>query len=738
MSDDRLIGGYQPDDDLGGELPNHAAARFARRDMTIFPVDMRPDENGNPRKQPPRGYAWKQRATSVLNEVVEDFVVAEQDIGVDYVGVAWAVGLDGKFAVDLDGTQPDWWHELTGTAVNPTKRGEHRIFDQPPGRRIGNSTSRFPSQGWGEVRGVGGYIVIWWPGDRPGFDVDELDRVIVFPQPAWLTDSDTVENAACTPVELEQFKHAHTTGNVGRVKGFETALATRDPGTSRNYHAAKIACWIAREAAADLVPARDAFNALERWWAALGPEPDTNGVLKTRTLPRSEILRVERWALGQLVSERVEEVRAKADAERAAYEAQQKAERDALDALFRPPPPSAPAGDENEQRPRRKRPLVTTPTDTVALRRVRWLWRDRLPLGSLLLLGGREGVGKSILAYTLAAQITRGTLSGELHGQPRAVVVSATEDSWSHTIKPRLLVANADLKRVHRVQAVGAHGTPEPVVLPFDVEALADTTLDLDAALVILDPIISRLDAALDTHRDSEVRQGLEPLAEHADRGGFSVLGLIHVNKGASKDPLTMLMASRAFVAVARSVLFTTLDPEQPGMRLLGEPKNNLGRTDLPTLLFDIVEQLAGVDAVDGTPVTTGALRWQGVSQRTIEEAVHDAGRSRDAKDAQQEAEGWLRDYLRHEPVAESKDVKAAAKDEGIAERTLHRAREKIGAGIRHVGFPRRTIWSAPGMTPEQVEKALASRAKPSEKTDRDDVQPLQQHSHAELRLGEC
>ena len=174
-----------------------------------------------------------------------------------------------------------------------------------------------------------------------------------------------------------------------------------------------------------------------------------------------------------------------------------------------------------------------------------------------------------------------------------------------------------------------------------------------------------------------------------------------------------MLMASRAFAAVARAVLFTTLDPEQPGMRLLGQPKNNLGRIDLPTLLFDIVEAVAGKDPDDGREVTTGALRWAGESQRTILDALHDAGRSRDAREQQKEVEDWLRDYLKANPVADSKEVKAAASEEGHSERTLKRAREKIGAGVAGYGFPRRTVWSKPGMTPDEVEKAVASRADP-------------------------
>ena len=37
-------------------------------------------------------------------------------------------------------------------------------------------------------------------------------------------------------------------------------------------------------------------------------------------------------------------------------------------------------------------------------------------------------------------------------GHPRAVLVCATEDSWEHTIVPRLIAADADLTFVYRVE----------------------------------------------------------------------------------------------------------------------------------------------------------------------------------------------------------------------------------------------------------------------------------------------
>src|SRR3954467_8601890 len=88
---------------------------------------------------------------------------------------------------------------------------------------------------------------------------------------------------------------------------------------------------------------------------------------------------------------------------------------------------------------RRRRRLKLTPVSTIPIRPVRWLWAGRLPLGALSLLGGREGTGKSTVAYSLAAAVTRGQLDGRHHGQPRSVLVAATEDSWEHTIVPRLL-----------------------------------------------------------------------------------------------------------------------------------------------------------------------------------------------------------------------------------------------------------------------------------------------------------
>ena len=201
----------------------------------------------------------------------------------------------------------------------------------------------------------------------------------------------------------------------------------------------------------------------------------------------------------------------------------------------------------------------------MTMRATRWLWQEGdttrwVPLGGLTLLGGREGVGKTTIGYGTAGKVTRGTLPGAFYGTPKSVVIAATEDAWEQTVLPRLVAAGADLDRVYRVDAITPDGFPEGLSLPEDVAGLRQICEDDDVALVLLDPLIGTVGKALDSHKDADVRRALEPLSRLAHDTGVALLGLIHVNKTQGNDLLTRLMASRAFSAVARAVLFAAAE----------------------------------------------------------------------------------------------------------------------------------------------------------------------------------
>ncbi|MFI0423358.1 AAA family ATPase [Spongiactinospora sp. 9N601] len=363
------------------------------------------------------------------------------------------------------------------------------------------------------------------------------------------------------------------------------------------------------------------------------------------------------------------------------------------------PFPDEPAGQPPDDDRAVGRRVVLTPASAIKPRRVRWLWKGRLALGTLGLLAGGEGLGKSTLAYTIAAEITRGALPGEYQGTPRAVLVCAAEDSWEHTIVPRLMAAGADLDRVFRVEIKAADDITVGLSLPQDTARVEAAAEQVEAALMILDPLMSRLDGALDSYKDADVRRALEPLVALADRVRMAVLGLMHHNKSGSSDPLQLVMASKAFTAVARSVHTVIKDPddETEQRRLFGTPKNNLGRTDLSTLSFTIVGH--AIDTEEG-PANTGRLVWGEAVEGTIADALRRsvAAEAEGMTTAVGKATEWLLAHLRGRAgVDESHAIMAAGKAAGHSESAIKRARKKAQVDSTSTDtFPRRTYWSLP------------------------------------------
>lgn len=75
--------------------------------------------------------------------------------------------------------------------------------------------------------------------------------------------------------------------------------------------------------------------------------------------------------------------------------------------------------------------MSVTLASSIKPRPVRWLWPDRIPLGALTLLAGREGIGKSLVGIRLAAELTRGTLEGSRYGKPSRVLFATSRTPGS-------------------------------------------------------------------------------------------------------------------------------------------------------------------------------------------------------------------------------------------------------------------------------------------------------------------
>ena len=234
-----------------------------------------------------------------------------------------------------------------------------------------------------------------------------------------------------------------------------------------------------------------------------------------------------------------------------------------------------------------RRRVVLTLASALTPKRLRWLWRLRLPLPGLSLGAGEPGLGKSILTVGLASDVTRGRLDGDLRGQPRDVLVATAEDNFDSVVWGRLVAAGADMDRVHRVH-VEDHDGEELLTLPDDVAEIEARCEELAArgrpvALVVVDPVTAFIGGGVDTHRDAAVRRVLAPLAGLAERQGLAVLGVAHLNKDRAAKLLARVGGSVAFGAAPRSVLAFARHPddsdgEQGIERVIVHAKSNYGR----------------------------------------------------------------------------------------------------------------------------------------------------------------
>lgn len=327
------------------------------------------------------------------------------------------------------------------------------------------------------------------------------------------------------------------------------------------------------------------------------------------------------------------------------------------------------------------RRLVLTRASDIRPKSVLWGWQDRIPAAHVSLIPGREGIGKSLLLILLTAQITRGTLPGCYFGQPRAVFYCATEDSWQHTIVPRLMAAGADLEQVYRIDvetveaATGTSAVME-LTMPRDCDLVSAEVKRLEVAMIALDPLMSVIDRRVDTHNDRDLRTALEPLGRLASETECTIIGLAHFNKSVNDDPLNLVTGSRAFTAFVRSVIAIARDPDsEDGQCIISQVKNNLGRLDQPNLTYVVRPVTVKADA--GEACETARLVFTGESEKSVRDILADTATAADRSE-RAECAAWLRDALGAGP-RRTKEIEAEATAAGFSSRTLTRARKRAG-----------------------------------------------------------
>ena len=197
----------------------------------------------------------------------------------------------------------------------------------------------------------------------------------------------------------------------------------------------------------------------------------------------------------------------------------------------------------------------------VPRRPVEWLWEGMIPLGKVTLLDGEPGSGKTLLAFEIAARVSRGAAMpmSSTAGTPANVVLFDDDDNLADTVRPRLEAAGADLSRIYA----------------FDRRITVDDLRELHPALVVIDPFSAY--RCLD--HNVPARQTLKTLSQLARDANTAVLVVQNLPEDDAEK-------GEIFDA-ARSVLFISTIGH--GRHRLAVAKSNVVDViDVPPLVYHL------------------------------------------------------------------------------------------------------------------------------------------------------
>ncbi|MGA8149257.1 MAG: AAA family ATPase [Gallionellaceae bacterium] len=334
---------------------------------------------------------------------------------------------------------------------------------------------------------------------------------------------------------------------------------------------------------------------------------------------------------------------------------------------------------------------------------VLWFWIGYLAAGKVHILGGAPGTGKTTISMLLAAILTRGGYWPDGTRSPIGnVVIWSGEDDPADTLVPRLLLSGADLSRVFFISDVRDGDERRSFDPARDMEPLRRKLAEIgDVRLLIVDPIVSAI--AGDSHKNAEVRRGLQPLADLAASMRCALLGITHFSKGTGgRDPVERLTGSLAFGALARVVLVAAKHQEEGEdgrtVRLFLRAKSNTGPDD-GGFEYDLIQsELKTHPGIFASSVQWGeAVKGSARELLATADATSDDGEGGTQADAKQ----FLSDLLADGPLP-TKIIKADADGAGHSWRTIQRAQKALGIKAVKEGMRGGWVWKLPPQVCEE------------------------------------
>jgi hypothetical protein len=294
-----------------------------------------------------------------------------------------------------------------------------------------------------------------------------------------------------------------------------------------------------------------------------------------------------------------------------------------------------------------------------------WFWLNRLAFGTLAMLDGDPGEGKSLVALDLCARLSTGRPMPDGSPTPGVCnsIVLQSEDRYATATLPRLRALGADLNHVfHWKPSLDAD---EPFRIPSGLDQLAAELERTHARLVVIDPLVDFLDPHVSVNSDQSIRRAFAPLRRLAESCNCLILMIRHLVKRLLARALYRGGGSIGISGVCRSCWLIGRDPDNLQRRIFAELKNNYAAAQ-PSLAFEL--------RTDGRQ--PAVPHWLGETPLAADQLTLRVARPSPECDR---AVTFLHTFLQDGPRL-STEVWAAAEKESLSRKTLHHAREKMRA----------------------------------------------------------
>ena len=206
----------------------------------------------------------------------------------------------------------------------------------------------------------------------------------------------------------------------------------------------------------------------------------------------------------------------------------------------------------------------------------KWIWHPYIAQGTVSLIAGLGGKGKSFMSLAIAAAVTHGLpLPGDVaHLPPSNVFMKNSENHLRRMIRPRADIVAADTDRIVLLDE-------DDKSLTLTDERLERLIVQENIALAIIDPVQAHLPKGVSMNNAESIRPMFTHLAGVAERTNCSIVLVGHVNKGSSTSSDRLLGSADIFNSVLSVMMVGKINAAE-GISAMIHYKSNMDELGLP------------------------------------------------------------------------------------------------------------------------------------------------------------